>query len=345
MEADQIVKHYQSWRLKLWVLSGILLLCILANVSLGSVTIPVSEIVSAITGQEIKSSWQEIIYNFRMPKAITAVLCGMALGVSGLFLQTFFRNPLAGPFILGISSGASLGVAVLIMAGVSFGFSQSIALTTIAAAIGAGGVMLLVLLVAMRLQDNMSLLIVGLMFGSATGALVSVLQFFSQAESIQAYISWTFGSLGSVTWSELGLFAPVIVVSLFIAVGLLKPLNAMLLGENYAQSMGLHVKSIRIIIVLLTSLLAGTVTAFCGPIAFIGVALPHLARIIFNTSDHFKLFPLVLLMGGILMLVCDSIAQLPGLDYTLPINAVTALVGAPIVIWVIIKKRQIKKAM
>ena len=201
--------------------------------------------------------------------------------------------------------------------------------------------MLLVVYTAARLQDTMALLIVGLMFGSATGAIVGVLQFFSQATSIQAYLSWTFGSLGNITWSEMSVFAPIILIGLVISFLLLKSLNILILGENYAISMGINMRLTKFGIILTTSILAGTITAFCGPIAFIGVALPHLARLLYQTSDHRKLFPLILLLGAIVMLICDTIAQLPGSQQTLPINAITAIVGAPVIVWIILRKKKL----
>lgn len=313
------------------------------DLSLGSVRIPLHALLDALIGNDIKPAWSQILINFRLPKAITAVLVGMGLGVTGMHMQTFFRNPLAGPFVLGISSGASLGVALLIMAGVSFGFAQSAGLTALAAATGASVVMVLVVMTAVRLRDNMSLLIVGLMFGSATGAIVSVLQFFSQAESIQSYLSWTFGSLGTVTWEKMKIFFPVVLAGLVGSIALLKPLNMLLLGENYAVSMGIHIYRTRLLIITIASILAGTITAFCGPIAFIGIAIPHLTRMIFNTPDHRYLYPLLLLLGAIVMLFCDIIAQLPGSQHTLPINAVTAILGAPVVIWIVLSHGNLRR--
>lgn len=335
--------HKQVWIRQLLLLFLALCVLLVLDLSIGSVSIPIDAIFGDLMGNDIKSSWHQILINFRLPKAITAILVGMGLGVTGMHMQTFFRNPLAGPFVLGISSGASLGVALLIMAGVTFGFAQSAGLTALAAAIGASLVMALVVVTAIRLRDNMSLLIVGLMFGSATGALVSILQFFSQAESIQSYLSWTFGSLGTVTWDKMWVFLPVVLAGLIGSVALLKPLNTLLLGENYAMSMGINIKRTRLMIIVIASLLAGTITAFCGPIAFIGIALPHLTRMIFNTSDHRYLFPLLLLLGAIVMLVCDIIAQLPGSQHTLPINAVTAILGAPVVIWIILSRGNLKR--
>jgi iron complex transport system permease protein len=338
-------------------LSGIIIFLIvllviltLMNISLGSVYIPFQNIIETLTGQSIENEgWKNIILQFRLPKAITAILVGSGLGISGLLMQTLFRNPLAGPFVLGISSGASLGVALAILAGMTFGFSLTQMgiggswILTISASMGAILVLLIVVLVSLKVKDSMSLLIIGLMFGSATSAVVTVLQFFSKAESIQAYLVWTFGSLGGVTWQELQVFIPIVLLTLFAAFMLSKKLNALLLGDNYARSMGLNINNTRLLIIISTALLAGTITAFCGPIAFIGIAIPHITRLIFNTSNHKILFPMVVLCGAILMLICDIIAQIPGREYTLPINAVTSVFGAPLVIWLVVRRKNFSK--
>jgi iron complex transport system permease protein len=265
-------------------------------------------------------------------------------------MQTLFKNPLAGPFVLGISSGASLGVALLVMTGLNIGiFGINVSFLenwwiVIAATLGAAMVLILVMLVSVRVRDSMSLLIIGLMFGSATGALVSVLQFFSEAQQIQAYLIWTFGSLGGLDWDALEIFIPAVILGLCISIFLIKQMNALLLGENYAQSMGLNMQSVRTWIIVSTSLLAGSITAFCGPIAFIGIAVPHLARMLFFSADHRILLPAVMVSGAVLMLICDIIAQLPGSEYTLPINAITSLFGAPVVIWIIISRKNLRSS-
>jgi iron complex transport system permease protein len=331
-------------------LLGLLAILMLLNISLGSVYIPFQKILATLTGQSIENEgWQNIILQFRLPKAITAILVGSGLGISGLLMQTLFRNPLAGPFVLGISSGASLGVAIAILAGMTFGFSLTQMgiggswILTISASLGAIIVLLIVILVSLKVKDSMSLLIIGLMFGSATSAIVTVLQFFSKAESIQAYLVWTFGSLGGVTWQELEVFIPIVLLTIFATFMLSKKLNALLLGDNYARSMGLNINNTRLLIIISTALLAGTITAFCGPIAFIGIAIPHITRLIFNTSNHKILFPMVVLCGAILMLICDIIAQIPGREYTLPINAVTSVFGAPLVIWLVVRRKNFSK--
>ena len=325
----------------------------LLSLSLGSVSIPLEQIVTILFGGTAeRASWATIVLKFRLPKAITAALAGAALAASGLQMQTLFRNPLADPFVLGISSGASLGVAlVVLVAGVAGGSSLLAGVSLVgdvslafASIIGSTLVLLLVMAVSRRVQSTMTLLILGLLFGYATSALVSVLLYFSIAERIQAYISWTFGSFGGVTWSQLQIFGPVVVVALILSHLLVKPLNAFLLGETYARSMGLNVGLARLGVITTSSSLAGIVTAFCGPIGFLGVAVPHLCRSLFGTSDHRVLLPAVTLMGGILALGADLLAQLPGSQLTLPLNAVTALLGAPVVAWVILRQRNLRES-
>ena len=315
------------------------------NISLGSVSIPISETFKSLFGSIENESWQYIIQNYRLPKAFTAILVGSGLGISGLLMQTLFRNPLAGPFVLGISSGASLGVALIILgSGFLGGVFTSILVSkwsvVIAASLGSFLVLLAVLAVSSKVRDTMAILIIGLMFGSITAAIVSVLSYFSSAEKLQQYIFWGFGSLGNLSWTELSIFFLVYSIGLVLSILSIKGLNTLLLGENYAKSLGLNLKQSRFIIIIATSLLAGTVTAFAGPIAFIGLAIPHLTRQLFHTSNHKILLPAVFLFGAILMLICDSIAQLPNSDYTLPINAITSLVGAPVVVWLLVRKRR-----
>lgn len=314
----------------------------LLNLSLGSVSIPTAAIFKSVMGNEIKSSWEIILWNFRLPKAITAVLVGMGLSISGLLMQTLFRNPLAGPYVLGLSSGSSLGVAFMIMGA---GFLPSFLLSdygiVIASSVGSFLVLMAVLVVSQKLRDTMAILIVGLMFGSFTSAIVSVLSYFSTAQELQKFTFWSMGSLANLSWNSVVILAVCCGLGLLLSVLSIKPLNALLLGENYAKSLGLNFKKTRLIIIFATSLLAGSITAFAGPIAFVGLAVPHLAKLLFQTSNHFLLFWSTLLLGAILMLVCDSIAQLPGSDYTLPINAITSMVGAPVVVWLLVRKRKI----
>jgi len=339
-----------SHRMIQFILPVVVLIFLMINISLGSVRIPLADIVSILSGDEVRTSWFNIIWQFRVPKAITALLVGVGLSVSGLQMQTLFRNPLAGPFVLGISSGASLGVALVIFSFSFFGvalsqFAGGSWLMIVAATFGASLVLIVVLLAAQKVKDSMSLLIVGLMFGSITGALVSVMQFFSSDEQIQMFLIWTFGSLGGLSWSELNVLGIFVTMGLLLNIVLIKPLNALLLGEQYAQSMGINLKLTRWMVILSTSLLAGSITAFCGPIAFVGLAVPHLARLLFNTSNHKQLIPTVVWVGAIVMLLCDIIAQLPGSEQVLPINAMTSLVGAPVVIWIIIRKRKINNQL
>lgn len=322
-------------------LTVILLLCFFANISLGSVSIPLDDVFGSVFG--ISDNY--IIQNYRLPKALTAILVGSGLGISGLLMQTLFRNPLAGPFVLGISSGASLGVALVILGSGLFGGAFAAALVSkwsivIAASLGSFLVLLAVLLVSSKVRDTMAILIIGLMFGSITAAVVSVLSYFSSAEQLQQYIFWGFGSLGNLAWSELLIFFCIYLIGILLTIFSIKALNTLLLGENYAKSLGLNIKQSRLIIILATSLLAGTITAFAGPIAFIGLAIPHMTRQIFNTSNHKILLPAVFLFGAIVMLICDSIAQIPTSDYTLPINAITSLIGAPVVVWLLVRQRK-----
>ncbi|WP_445736888.1 FecCD family ABC transporter permease [Mariniflexile sp.] len=324
----------------------ILFLCFLTNISLGSVYIPFKDVFNSLIGSATEQeTWQHIIQNYRLPKALTAILVGSGLGISGLLMQTLFRNPLAGPFVLGISSGASLGVALIILGSSVFGgVFMSLLISkwsiVIAASLGSFLVLLAVLMVSIKVRDTMAILIIGLMFASITSAIVSVLSYFGSAQQLQQYIFWGFGSLGNLSWDELFIFFIIYCLGIIVSLASVKSLNTLLLGENYAKSLGLNIKRSRLAIIISTSLLAGTITAFAGPIAFIGLAIPHLTRQVFNTSNHKILLPAVFLFGAIVMLICDSIAQIPNSDYTLPINAITSLVGAPVVIWLLVRKRK-----
>lgn len=322
----------------------LLVLSFLLNVSLGSVSISPNEILNGVfTGEWVKASREQIILNYRIPKALVAILAGIGLSISGLQMQTFFRNPLAGPFVLGISSGAGLGVAILMLAGSAFGlvaFGGAINPWAIAIAgtLGAGLVLVTVSLVAWKVRDSMTLLIVGLMFGSAVSAIISVLSYFSGAEALKLFTIWSMGSLGGLVWDQVRILILVITIGVIPVIASVKSYNGMLLGESYAKSMGINPDRLRWLMILSTGLLAGCITAFCGPIAFIGIAVPHVTRMIWRTSDHRLLFPASAILGAILLLLCDAVAQLPGSAQTLPINAVTSLVGAPIVISLVLKK-------
>ena len=320
----------------------------LLNISLGSVTIPFEDVVGALLNLEIeKETWRYIITDYRLPKAITAILTGSGLALSGLLMQTLFRNPLAGPYVLGLSSGASLGVAIVIMGASVFGAGFAMILLSkwslvIASSIGSLLVLFAVLLVSIRLKDTMAILIIGLMFASLTAALVSVLAYFSPASQLQQYVFWSYGSLGNLSWNEVFILFLFWFTGLLIAIIKIKNLNSLLLGENYARSLGVNISKNRILIIVATSLLAGSITAFAGPIAFVGLAVPHLIRQITPTANHVILVPAVLIGGACLMLVCDIIAQLPGSELSLPINAITSIIGAPVVIWLLVRKRKFK---
>lgn len=331
-------------------LIGALVVAFLLSLALGSVSIPLGNVVRILLGgTPDKATWADILWKFRLPKALTALLAGGALAVSGLQMQTLFRNPLADPYILGVSSGASLGVAlVLLSAGAaatkvvgSLGLYGDLGLV-VAASLGSALVLGLVLLVAQRVQSTLTLLILGLMFGYLTSALVSLLIYFSLPERIQVFSLWSAGSFGSVTWSQQRIFAPTIGIGLLIAHLLPKSLNALLLGDSYARSLGVNVVQTRRGIILCASLLAGAATAFCGPIGFLGVAVPHLCRTLFNTADHRVLVPTSMLLGGTIALLADLIAQLPGSQTVLPVNVVTSLFGVPVIIWMLLRQQQLR---
>ena len=344
--------------LKKFRLTGLLLLLLLAfllDLSTGTIHIPFKNIFRVFfspsgtdtAGQySVDPAWKYIVLRIRLPKACTAVLAGCGLSVGGLQMQTLFRNPLADPAILGITSGASLGVAAVMLAGGSMTALSAIAMLGVsgswlvitAACIGAGAVMVVVLILSRRLRDNVMMLIVGLMIGSLTLALVSIWQYFSNPEEVKEYLLWTFGSLGGVTGSQLSMLTGVVIAGLIVCVLSSKMLDALLLGENYARSMGLNVRSARVIIICSTSLMAGSITAFCGPIGFIGIAVPHIARSLFNTSSHRILIPACCRIGTLLLLLCDTFAQLPGSQTVLPINVITSLVGAPLVIVLLLRQ-------
>lgn len=337
----------KSYKLHFTFLLILLFVLFFVNISLGSVSISFNEIFNVLLGKSAsKESWETIILNFRLPKAITAIMVGSGLSISGLLMQTLFRNPLAGPFVLGISSGASLGVALLIL-GTSFlgsyvfSFQLSSWSLPIAASLGAFLVLSAVILTANRVRNTMSILIIGLMFGSLTAALISVLSYFSEASKIQQFVFWNFGSVGNLSWTEVLVFAVFYLVGIVSTLFIVKPLNSFLLGENYAKSLGINIKKNRLLILLITSILTGVITAFSGPIAFVGLAVPHIARLFFTTSNHKVLLPSTAIIGAIVLLICDTIAQLPTSEFTLPLNAITSLFGAPIVIWLLVRKKKI----
>lgn len=326
----------------LFLLLSLLVVALLAiDMMVGSVGISAGEVWAAITGGECDPIKAKIIIDVRLMKAIVAILAGASLAASGLQMQTLFRNPLAGPYVLGVSSGASLGVALFILGAPLLGVASSSLLSSLgvagAAWIGSALVLALVGAVSQRIKDIMVILILGMMIGSAVSAVVQILQYMSHEEALKSFVVWTMGSLGDVTSSQLWLVAPAIIAGLVLSVAVIKPMNLMLLGEAYARTMGLNIRRTRSLILLSTTLLAGTVTAFCGPVGFIGLAIPHLARIIFQEADHRILLPATALSGAISLLLCDIVSKL----LTLPVNTVTALLGIPIVVWVVVRNKNI----
>ncbi len=328
------------------LLSILVLILFFADIFIGSVAISINEIMQVFTGQLSKDTPQSIIIlQSRLPKALTAILAGCALPVAGLLMQTFFRNPVAGPDILGVSAGSSLLVA-LVMLTVGTWFSMDVFSNVgiiLAAIVGAMLVLFINLAVAARVRDSVTLLIFGLMFGMAISAVVGVLQYYSSQGVLKLFIMWTFGSLSGVTWPQLYILAVIVIIGLLLAVTQIKALNLLLLGEQYATSLGLNIRKSKIVIILTTGLLTGAITAFCGPIAFIGIAVPHLARMIFKVNSHAIILPASILLGICILLICDIIAQTPGNDGVLPINAITAFMGAPFIIYIIWKNQHLKR--
>ena len=304
----------------------------LLDLAVGAVNIPVRDVWAALTGGDCPPATKKIVLNIRLIKAVVALLAGASLSVSGLQMQTLFRNPLAGPYVLGISSGASLGVALVVLAGVG----SSIGIAG-AAWVGAAAVLIVITAVGRRIKNIMVILILGMMFSSGVGAVVQILQYFSHEESLKTFVIWTMGSLGDVTLPQLTLLGLSVAVGLLLAVLTIKPLNLLLFGEEYAVTMGLDIRHSRGLLFLSTTLLAGTITAFCGPIGFIGLAIPHVTRILFQNSDHRVLLPGTTLSGASILLFCDVISKI----FTLPINTITALLGIPIVVWVVLRNKSI----
>ena len=314
------------------MLAALTLFLFLLDLAVGAVAVPLGDVWAALTGGDCPRATAKIILNIRLIKAVVALLAGAALSVSGLQMQTLFRNPLAGPYVLGISSGASLGVALVVLAG----FGSSIGIAG-AAWLGAALVLVVIAAVGHRIKDIMVILILGMMFSSGVGAIVQVLQYLSKEESLKAFVIWTMGSLGDVTFDQLAVLVPSIIAGLLLAVVTIKPLNLLLFGEEYAVTMGLNIRRSRGLLFLSTTLLAGTVTAFCGPIGFIGLAMPHVTRMLFRNSDHRVLVPGTVLSGAAVLLLCDLVSKM----FTLPINAITALLGIPIVVWVVLRNKSV----
>ncbi len=342
------MKIYTHRKKLLFILLPILLLAaIIGSLMLGSVKIPLTQILRVFTGQPVeKTAWVTIVLQYRAPKVITALLAGAALSISGLQMQTLFQNPLADPYILGVSSGASLGVALIVLgtgttgtfllAGIGLLGDLSIA---VASFIGSAIVLIFILFISQRAKTSTMMLLIGLMISYITSSFVSLLIYFSLPEKIHTYLSWTFGSFGGVTWSQIKIILPMLFIGFIVAIALTKSLNALLLGDKYAQTMGMSIKKTRFWIIISSSLLTGIITAFCGPIGFLGIAIPHIARAIFNTNDHKVLIPAVFLLGAIMAIVSDIIAQMPGQQQVLPINVVTAVLGAPVVLWVLLRNQ------
>ena len=313
-------------------LAALTLFLFLLDLAVGAVAVPLGDVWAALTGGDCPRATAKIILNIRLIKAVVALLAGAALSVSGLQMQTLFRNPLAGPYVLGISSGASLGVALVVLAGVG----SSIGIAG-AAWLGAAIVLVVIAAGGHRIKDIMVILILGMMFSSGIGAVVQILQYVANDESLKMFVIWTMGSLGDVTFNQLAVLIPSIIAGLLLAVITIKPLNLLLFGEEYAVTMGLNVRRSRGLLFLSTTLLAGTVTAFCGPIGFIGLAMPHVTRMLFRNSDHRVLVPGTVLSGASVLLLCDLVSKL----FTLPINAITALLGIPIVVWVVLRNKSV----
>lgn len=328
------------------LLALLLVLLFVASLLLGSVSLQVEEVLGVLFGQEADPQTRILVTHFRLPKAITALIVGAALSASGLQMQTLFRNPLAGPYVLGISSGASLGVSLFLLGAPLLGVSvASETLRNIgvvgSAWVGAALILAVIMAVSVRLKDIMAILILGMMFGSAASAIVQILQYLSPDSALKSFVVWTMGSLSGVSLQQLGIMSGIVVAGLALSIYLIKPLNLLLLGENYARTMGLNIRWIRFLLFTSTTLLAGTVTAFCGPIGFIGIAVPHVARMLTGNADHRILMPASMLMGSVTMLLCDIIAQLPGHEMVLPVNTITALLGIPIIVLVIVRNRKI----
>jgi iron complex transport system permease protein len=329
------------------IFTGLILLAVILfslDIFFGSVSFSPADILNGLFGTQDKGL-ETIIFKFRIPKAITALTVGVALSLSGLQMQTVFRNPMAGPYVLGISSGASLGVAFVVLgfsAQMSPGSIQGLGnwALVVASWLGAGIVMMIIMFISVRVRDILTVLILGIMLSSGISAIVSIMQYFSNETMLKAYVIWTMGSLGNLTTQQLQVLMISVGAGVLVNIFSVKMLNALLMGENYATSIGLNVRFARLVIFAGTSILAGSVTAFCGPIGFIGIAVPHIARILFRTSDHKILIPASILTGACVMLLSDILSQLPGSESVLPVNSVTSLVGIPVVIWVILRNRK-----
>lgn len=327
------------------ILVVLLIIVFVADIFTGNAKIPFSEGINALFGSSGNEITDEIIFNYRLPKAITALLAGSALSIAGLLMQTLFRNALAGPDVLGVSAGAGLGVALLtLLTGTSLypliASLGSMAQVVVAIS-GAALVLLLILGVSARINDSVTILVLGMIFGYVASAAITILQSFADPDSLKVFVTWTFGSLGAVTWDKMPLLLALVISGVIIVFFLQKALNSLLLGEKYATSIGLNVKRLRVIIIIITAIITGAITAFTGPIAFVGIVIPHFARSFFGTVNHKTIIPATLLLGSILLIVCDIISQVPISNRTLPINAVTAVFGAPMIVWIVLKRKKL----
>ena len=316
-----------------------LVLLFVGDIAVGSVNISLQQVWAALTGGEVQESVRAIVVDIRLVKAIVALLAGVALSASGLQMQTLFQNPLAGPYVLGVSAGASFGVALFLLGAPLLGVTSGwLSIGTAGAAwIGAAAVLFIIITLSRRIKDIMVILILGMMFSSALGAVVEILQYLSDEAALKSFVVWTMGSLGDVTYSQLAVLAPLILVGVVLGVATIKPMNILLLGETYARTSGINLQRTRRFVLLSTTLLAGTVTAFCGPIGFVGIAAPHIARMTFRSADHRILFPASVIVGAIMMLLSDIISKL----LLLPINTITALMGIPVVIYIVTRNRKL----
>ena len=317
---------------------------LILDILLGSVKIPLSSFLALIVEPEtVSDTTKTILFDFRLPKAFTALIVGVSLSVSGLQMQTFFRNPLAGPYVLGLSSGASLGVAIAVLSGFSLSTATMLGQIPLAAAawIGTALVLGIILAISQRIKDIMTILVFGMMLGSAVSAIIAILQYFSNEAALKSFVIWSMGNLGGVSNNELWILLIGSLIGLIPSFLSIKNLNAMLLGEEFAHSVGLNLKSLRLLVFLSTGVLVGTVTAFCGPIGFIGVAVPHIARMLFRSADHLVLIPGVALLGAAIMLLADLLSQMPGYAIVLPINAITSLIGIPIILLIVVQNQKI----
>jgi iron complex transport system permease protein len=342
------LKYHRTRITQVFILLTLLLfILVITDLLIGPVKVPPGELISILFGRDTHQKiWKTILIDFRIPKTLTAILAGASLSVSGLQMQTVFRNPLAGPDVLGISAGASLGVALVIMGFGDFFIIHNLGnlgswIQILSASAGAGLVLMLVMFVSWRVGDIMTILILGILFGSAASAIVSFLQYFSNQFVLKTFVIWSMGSLGNLTIAQLRILSICVVIGFILLLANLKVMNALILGETYSISMGVNIKVARSLIFISVSILSGSITAFCGPIAFVGIAVPHFARLVMNTANHSILVPASVLLGSGLLLMADILSQIPQSGIILPINTVTSLVGIPMIIWVIAYNRKL----